>query len=445
MDWNPKQIDVDIDFPLEITDVNPVCIGVTPATNLVTLSLKGEGFPESGNVEPPAKIGDGVREVKSSEYFTNVEGTQMTVKFDGQELIRKSGGSRVDNLYMALGDNFNWQYDKPITTIDQNDDVVYFESINPSIASPGQTVTLKGCGWIPLNDITVWFESQDGFVEAQILERSVDAIDVIVPKNAISGAVWVTSGNKETRELYITITSECSRYESEVDQQCKKNCISGSFLGQNVAGDFAVKIKHDGSIVGIFENENADVEGSIRGQIIGDQVTMYFGGDKWNDILFKGSLNGSGDDLTTSGQVHRTDIPTGHGNWSAEVVSQNSLCEKLDDSLTNVDYVVWYMDNVRCWDAPRVYATDRAGFDLVQDTCNIPGGGINCDIKVEKVEMQGGFSTLEEAQNWFCPQITTNWFHYWCNNRGPRVEIGGGALYTLVIPCDLTDVPYEYP
>ena len=103
------------------------------------------------------------------------------------------------------------------------------------------------------------------------------------------------------------------------------------------------------------------------------------------------------------------------------------------------------MDNVRCWDAPRVYATDRDAFNLEQDTCNIPGGGINCDIKVEKVEIQGGFNTLEAAQDWFCPQITTEWFHYWCNGRGPRVEISGGALYTLQIPCDLEDVPYKYP
>ena len=109
------------------------------------------------------------------------------------------------------------------------------------------------------------------------------------------------------------------------------------------------------------------------------------------------------------------------------------------------DYVVWYMDNVRCWDAPRVYASHRDTFNLEEDTCNIPGGGVNCDIKVEKIELQGGFTKLEEAQGWFCSQITTEWYHYWCNHRGPRVEVGGGNLYTLQIPCDLSDVPYEYP
>ncbi|MEZ5727178.1 MAG: hypothetical protein R3E48_03685 [Burkholderiaceae bacterium] len=109
------------------------------------------------------------------------------------------------------------------------------------------------------------------------------------------------------------------------------------------------------------------------------------------------------------------------------------------------DYVVWYMDNVACWSAPRVYATNRAGFDQTQRTCDIPGGGIDCNIDVEKVALRDGFATLAEAQSWFCGQVKTNWYHYWCNSRGARVEVGGGQLYTLAMPCDLSQVPYEYP
>ena len=109
------------------------------------------------------------------------------------------------------------------------------------------------------------------------------------------------------------------------------------------------------------------------------------------------------------------------------------------------DYVVWKMDNVACWSAPRVYATDRAGFDRSQRTCDIPGGGINCNLAVDKVPLRDGFETLARAQSWFCGQIKTNWYHYWCNDRGARVETPGGALYTLAIPCDLSKVPFEYP
>ncbi len=113
-------------------------------------------------------------------------------------------------------------------------------------------------------------------------------------------------------------------------------------------------------------------------------------------------------------------------------------------AIPDYDYVVWYMDNVQCWDAPRVYATSKSDFEKEEATCNIPGGGINCDIKVKKVKIGGG-NTLQEAQESFCSQITTRWYHYWCNHRGPRVEIGGGKLYTLQIPCDLSNVPYKYP
>ena len=109
------------------------------------------------------------------------------------------------------------------------------------------------------------------------------------------------------------------------------------------------------------------------------------------------------------------------------------------------DYVVWKMDNVACWSAPRVYATDRAGFDSSQRTCDIPGGGTNCNLAVDKVPLRDGFETLWRAQSWFCGQIKTNWYHYWCNDRGARVETTGGALYTLAMPCDLSKVPFEYP
>ena len=117
-------------------------------------------------------------------------------------------------------------------------------------------------------------------------------------------------------------------------------------------------------------------------------------------------------------------------------IDQN--CDGVDS--TN-EYVVWYMDNVRCWGAPRVYATSRDSFIREEDTCNIPGGGTNCDIKVEKIELRGGFNTLEAAQRWFCPKITGRINHYWCNHRGPRV-IANGIKYTSQIPCDLTDVPW---
>ncbi len=122
-----------------------------------------------------------------------------------------------------------------------------------------------------------------------------------------------------------------------------------------------------------------------------------------------------------------------------------SACGSFSIPVEPDEYVVWYMDNVRCWDAPRVYATNGTGYKSEQLTCNIPGGGIDCSIKVEKKILAAGFTSQKEAEAWFCSQITKRWYHYWCNHRGPRVETGDGSLYTLQISCDLSEVPYEYP
>lgn len=112
-----------------------------------------------------------------------------------------------------------------------------------------------------------------------------------------------------------------------------------------------------------------------------------------------------------------------------------------DPKVDTNDYVVWYMENVACWGATRVYATSREVFNRVEDTCNIPGGGINCDIKVIKKELFSGFSTLLEAQSKFCSTISVQISHPRCNHRGSRVK-AAGVLYTLQIPCDLTNVPW---
>ncbi|RLA24227.1 MAG: hypothetical protein DRQ62_05215, partial [Gammaproteobacteria bacterium] len=112
-----------------------------------------------------------------------------------------------------------------------------------------------------------------------------------------------------------------------------------------------------------------------------------------------------------------------------------------DPKILTKDYVVWYMENVACWGAARVYATDRAGFNREQATCNIPGGGINCDLKVIKKELYSGFSTLQEAQSKFCSTISAQISHGRCNYRGSRVK-ANGVLYTLQIPCDLSNVPW---
>ncbi len=58
--------------------------------------------------------------------------------------------------------------------IDQKDDRVLFNEISPYRAETGSTVTLKGCGWFPLDDITVFFQGEIGTVEANVLSSTIE-------------------------------------------------------------------------------------------------------------------------------------------------------------------------------------------------------------------------------------------------------------------------------
>lgn len=205
MENYPEQIDVDIDFPLEVSNVEPTCIGVTPTTQDITMQIFGEGFSDSGDAQSFVEIGDENESANAKDYFVNTSGDKMIVHFDAQDLIDE--GSWRDYLKVGYGENFRVKYNKPITIIDQNDDEVYFDKIEPNNAYQGATVTLKGCGWLPLEDIKVWFKSEDGYLRAETSQETVDTIEAIVPEGAVSGEVFVEAGQKVTNKLFFVINS----------------------------------------------------------------------------------------------------------------------------------------------------------------------------------------------------------------------------------------------
>jgi hypothetical protein len=116
---------------------------------------------------------------------------------------------------------------------------------------------------------------------------------------------------------------------------------------------------------------------------------------------------------------------------------------QIDVQGSAIEYVLYYTGNVNCWGAPWLYLGSREKFNSAEYRCNIPGGGIDCSQELEKIEIQGGFATTEEAQNWICPKITGWHYSYWCGGErahyiveGQRLDFRLGAL-----GCDLTDVP----
>ncbi len=111
------------------------------------------------------------------------------------------------------------------------------------------------------------------------------------------------------------------------------------------------------------------------------------------------------------------------------------------------EYVVWYTSNVCCWGAPHIQITDRDRFEAEELRSSWSGGGIDPTELLTKAELQGGFDSVEEAQEWLCPQFTSWSYHYWCyrHYQGP---LGGnwqgvaGCTFDTDLPQ--TDSPPEF-
>lgn len=171
------------------------------------------------------------------------EGTHIETVFSSPLSLIANGSQENVSLFVEYGSGLSMMYDEWIRIIDPVDDAVYFDEIVPKRAFKGTTVTLKGCGWIPLDDIKVYFRNQEEtpkYVEAEILSKTVEKIKVKVPDNARSGTVYVTAGNKETKKLFFDINSFSLNDPHENQKLIKSEGYWESFSGH--ALDKATKV-----------------------------------------------------------------------------------------------------------------------------------------------------------------------------------------------------------
>ena len=201
----PQEINADVDFKLAINHVTPTCIGVSSTDTEQSIYIKGEGFIISSGEKPTISI---INEggLKRDATHTDVPSNdKIYALFDAQRLI--DNRSVLSHLYVTHDPDYFIMYDKELRIIDEGDAVVHFDTIEPDQAIPRAEVTLKGCGWLPLDDIKVFFESISGEdVTAEILSKSVEEIVVKVPDNAVDGNVYVTSGVKHTASIYFDVS-----------------------------------------------------------------------------------------------------------------------------------------------------------------------------------------------------------------------------------------------
>ena len=193
MATKPKEIDAQVDFPLELSKVTPVCAVISPSDAVENFDLYGAGFTEVDGIKPSVFIGSGDDKSEPYDLSINEDGTQIVVKYEPNELI--DDGSWESYMFIKhMG--ISIMYDKAIRMVSTEDNKVYFDSVVPSRAMLGQTVALNGCGWVPLDNVKVFFDKEnDTKTEAEIISKSIDKIVVKVPQNAKSGLVYVSTGD----------------------------------------------------------------------------------------------------------------------------------------------------------------------------------------------------------------------------------------------------------
>ncbi len=203
----PGRLDFDVDFPLEIEDVKPMCLIKGQNEKLL---VKGKGFLPyaSGSlwwtkeVYPVAKLGHEKAEVKT----VNPDGTSMVANF--LEVLPFMSSGEYDLSVEHQGQTVTYSQQIMVAA-----DGILLDSITPNRGSTGITVNLSGCGFSEsAGGNSVWFsaESSSGNIEhvrAAVLASSSDSLTVVVPDDAITGDVYVTANGNTSNRLAFTVES----------------------------------------------------------------------------------------------------------------------------------------------------------------------------------------------------------------------------------------------
>jgi len=201
---NPREINVDVDFKLRIDEVAPMCIPIVPNYDQFALFVKGEGFSMGkGTTLKVVFMDDELSESEFSIVDNSYSNTDIFAAGKANEVGSK--GSTKGHVFLKYSSGLSAMYPQELRVVDQNDEVVYFDAIEPDRGVARAEVTLKGCGWLPLDDISVIFKSTEGEVEANITKRDEEEIVVQVPDDAVDGSVYVKAGIKKTKNIYFDV------------------------------------------------------------------------------------------------------------------------------------------------------------------------------------------------------------------------------------------------
>ena len=286
MEHYPQVIDADIEFALKIEEISPLCVAVTHQTQDVTFELKGDGFVSQESEVPYALLRSGISEVESENTVAFNAGHNLDAIFSSPGVLVSDGSINDASLFIRYTDGLTMMYPEWIKIVDSSDDVVYFDSIEPQSAYRGATVALKGCGWIPTNDIKVYFSEEhttDEYVVGEVLSSTVDTIKVKVPNTAKSGTVYVTAGSKTTKKLLFDI-NPFSFYDLDKDDHAQRGeSISLSGLALSKADKLYV-IDHTGKKIEVPIDQSSDdsIDLTLPKELALGSIDIYAEDDKGN-------------------------------------------------------------------------------------------------------------------------------------------------------------------
>jgi len=204
MGANPKEINAYVDFPFEVSSVSPLCVAQTAGKTTQTFNVGGKGLMSVDGTDPKVSIGIIPEEVEATSVSVPTTGTDLVADFSLDALL--GNGSREDYLVVT---NFGYSsvYSKPIRMVTADDSKIYFDTFTPDYATVGSTITLKGCGWIPLSEIEVTFANDKGEQEsATIVSKNASEIQVVVPTDAVTGFMHVKTALKDASK-YIHVNT----------------------------------------------------------------------------------------------------------------------------------------------------------------------------------------------------------------------------------------------
>ncbi|NPA52903.1 MAG: hypothetical protein GXO22_08410 [Aquificae bacterium] len=200
----PGYVEFEVDFPLEITDVKPLCVSKNEyLLDKFALLIEGKGFtPYSEGIlffkktiYPEVYLGN----VKGKVFNVNQDGTLIHSIFNINDF--SDGNYSVKVKHQGQEATFN----EEIEILGENK--IRITNLEPSKGQEGDVIKIYGCGFSydpSLNE--VYFSGENGEeIRGFVLRSSSGVLEVVVPNGVVTGDVYVKVKDAVSNSLLFTV------------------------------------------------------------------------------------------------------------------------------------------------------------------------------------------------------------------------------------------------